>query len=194
MRKGIAFLTLAVLVGLFAMDAQASVRWNLGFKPGKLDRISLKTGKGQVTCWYLIYTISNKTDDAVPMSLSIKATSDGREKPYLEGYYPRAEKAIETKLGKDYLNIRDMRAEIGAGESKEAVAIFGSITESTDTLKIQVLGLWDRVSREGDKLFVEDRALELYYFRPGDELFPQYDKIRLKGLKWVVLHREERAG
>jgi hypothetical protein len=184
---------MVVLVSLLAIDAQASARWHLDFKPGKLDRISIMTGKGRVTYWYLIYTISNNTDDAVRMALSIKATSDGREKPYLEGYYPTAEKAIEAKLGKDFLNIKEMRSEIDAGDSKEALAIFGSVTESTDTLKVQVLGLWDRVSREGAKLFVEDRALELTYYRPGDELFPQYDRIRLKAKKWKVILREERT-
>jgi hypothetical protein len=101
------------------------------------------------------------------------------------------EKAIEEREGKDFANIKDLRSDIGPGETKECLAIFGSIIESTDLLKIQVLGLWDRISHEGAKVFVEDRALILTYSRPGDEYFPQRDKIRFVRKDWKILERKE---
>ena len=36
---------------------------------------------------------------------------------------------------------------------------------------------------------MEDRALVLTFFRPGDEYYPQYDKIRLVKREWKVLNR-----
>ena len=82
--------------------------------------------------------------------------------------------------------------EIAPGETKEAVAIFGSVAEATDKLLVQILGLWDRISPEGQKVFIEDRMLVLTYYRPGDEYFPQYDKITLKRSDWKVVSREEK--
>jgi hypothetical protein len=87
-----------------------------------------------------------------------------------------------------------MRCDLEPGESKTGLAIFGKIAEGTDVLKIQVLGLWDRVKYEGNKVFVEDKALVLTYSRPGDEYFPQYDKIVYKRKDWVVLLHEELNG
>ena len=190
MKKGITLFMLGLFVGILAGKTEAAVRWNLEFKPVKMDRVSIRTGIQWKAYWYLVYQVTNKTDETVPLYLSIKATSDAANRTYFEGYYKRVERAIERKEGRDLLNIQEMRGEIGPGETKEAMAIFGSVVESTDVLKVRVLGLWDRISHEGKKVFIEDRALILTYYRPGDEYFPQYDRIRLKKTAWVVLHRE----
>jgi len=184
-------LVLAFCICLLAGNAKAEVRWHLDFEAVKLDRISIRTGMQWSSYWYLVYKVSNKTDRDIPLRLSIKATSDVAKKTYLEGYYKRVEEAIELRDGKAYQNIKDLRCNIDQGDSKLCIAIFGSVVESTDTLKIQVRGLWDRVFYEGEKVFVEDRALVLTFLRPGDEYFPQYDKISLKRKEWVVLSRKE---
>lgn len=192
MRKGIALLLSVFCVCLIAQNANGEVRWKLDYKPIKMDRISIKTGMKWKASWYLIYQVTNKGDATVPLRLNIKAVSDVAGKTYLQGYYQRVEQAIERKEGRNFLNIRDMRGEIGPGETKEAVAIFGSIVESTDKLAVQVMGLWDRISHEGQKVFIEDRMLVLNYYRPGDEYFPQYDKIAFRGADWKVIFREEK--
>lgn len=192
MRKGITLLLLTFCGCLLAESANAADRWKLDFKPVKLDRISIKTGVKWKAYWYLIYQVTNNGEETAPLRLSIKAESDVAGKTYLQGYYQRVEQAIERKEGKNFLNIRDMRGEIEPGETKEAVAIFGSVSEATDKLLVRILGLWDRISPEGQKVFIEDRMLVLTYYRPGDEYFPQYDKITLKRSDWKVISREEK--
>lgn len=190
MKKGIA-LTLLLVACSFAGSATAAERWKLEFEPVKLDRISIQTGMHWQSYWYLVYKVTNKTDETLPLRLSIKATSDVAKKTYRESYYKRVVEAINKKSGKEYLSIKEMRTTIDAGETKEAVAVFGSVVESTDVLKIEIKGLWDRLSREGPKTFIEDRVLELTYHRPGDEYYPQDDPITLKGKKWIVAYRKE---
>lgn len=193
MKKGIAIL-LVFFVAVFVLSGNLSAekRWNLKFEQGDLKRISIKTGIKWDAYWYLTYKVTNNTEQSIPMVLGIKAFSDATKTVYYEGYYKRVEEAIEKKTGKGYLNIKDMRTTIEPGESKEAIAIFGKINESTDTLKIQICGLWDRISHEGKKTFIEKKALELVFYRPGDEYFPQYDTIYFKSKKWVVLERAEK--
>jgi len=191
MKKGIVLVLVLFACFLSAADAKEGVRWNLKFEQVELDRISIKTGTQLQSYWYLIYKVSNETDETVPLRLSIKAISDVANKTYLEGYYKKVEGVVERIKGRKLLNIRDMRSEIGPGKTLEAIAVFGSIAESTDTCKIQVLGLWDRVRREGTKLFVEDRALVLKFKRPGDEYFPQHDMIVFDRFDWVVLYSRE---
>ena len=53
-----------------------------------------------------------------------------------------------------------------------------------------MVGLWDRISHEGGKVYVEDRVLVLTFYRPGDEYYPQYDKIRLIKRAWKILNRK----
>jgi len=171
MKKGIA-LMLVFFTCVLVADLTAEVRWNLTFDQGEVERISIKTGINWEAYWYMTYKVTNNTDQDIPLHLGIKAISDVGKKTYIEGFYKRVEAAIEKAKGKKYLNIKDMRVTIKAGESKEAIAIFGSIEERTDTLKVQISGLWDRISHEGDKTFVEDKALVLTYYRPGDEFYP----------------------
>jgi hypothetical protein len=172
-------------------NADAASRWHLDFEPIKVDRIMLKTGMQSEAYWYFIYKVSNNGDQTVPLRLNIKAVSDVANKTYLEGYYKRVEEAIEKRSDVELLNIKEMRSDIEPGESKLGIAVFGKVAEGTDVLKIQVLGLWDRVKYEGSKVFIEDKALVLTYGRPGDEYFPQYDKIVYKRKDWVVLLYEE---
>lgn len=189
MRKGTTVLVAIFFAGLLSGNLRAAARWNLEFKPVKLSRISIRTGNRWNAYWYLLYRVTNKTEEAVPLFLSIKAFTDAGPRPFVQGFYPRVVQAVEQREHKDLLDIRQMRGEIAPGETKEAVAVFGSLPESTDLLTVQVLGLWDRIVRESGKVFVEDRALLLAFYRPGDEYFPQYDRIRLVKSEWKVLER-----
>jgi hypothetical protein len=191
MKKGM-MVTLILFLGLLVGGAKAAVRWHLDFEPVKVDRISIKTGAEWQAYWYFMFKVTNNTEETQRLRLGIKAFSDVADKTYLEGYYKRVEAAVEKREGKDLANIKDLRCTLEPGESKEGLAIFGSISESTDLLKIQILGLWDRISHEGPKIFVEDRALVLTYSRPGDEYYPQYDKIVFKRKDWKVLSRKEK--
>ena len=191
MRKGFLLCSLLVLFAVTTLDA--SERWRVEFKPIKMDRVVVKSGETATPYWYLVYTVKNPTDEAVNLSLSIKARSDVGKLSYTEWYNPEALAAIKAREGKAIKNVREMRCEIGPGESKKAVALFRNVHEGTDLVEIQVSGLWDRVYREKDRLVFEDRVLNVYYFRPGDEYYPQFDNFTFKKSKWVVLNRREKA-
>ncbi len=191
MRKGFLLCSLLVLFAVTSVDA--SERWLVEFKPIKMSRVVVKSGETVTPYWYLVYTVKNPTDEAINLSLSIKARSDVGKLSYTEWYNPEALAVIKAREGKAIKNVREMRCEIGPGESIKAVALFRNVHEGTDLIEVQVSGLCDRVYRERDKLVFEDRVLCVYYFKPGDEYYPQFDRITFKGSKWVTLNRQERA-
>lgn len=188
MRRGLLFCgLLAVCFLVISTDAVAEDRWNLDFKQVKMGRVLVKFGETATPYWYLVYKVTNPTDDSITLNLQIKAHSDVGKKSYIEWYSPAAVKAVAAKEGRPLKNVQEMRGDIGPGESFEAVALFRNVHEGTDNLKIEVMGLWDRVTYSKGKLVVEDRVLNLYFFRPGDEYFPQFDRFFFKKSEWVVL-------
>ena len=191
MRKG--FLLCCLLVLLALTTAEAQERWSLELKPVKMDRVLVTSPAGTTAYWYLVYRINNPMDVSVPLSLFIRAHSDVGKKSYVEWYSAEALKIVAAKEGRPLKGVQEMRGEIGPGETLEAVALFRNVHEGTDLLKIEVRGLWDRVYTEKDKLIVEDKILNLYYYKPGDEYYPQFDRFYFKKHEWVVLNRRERA-
>ncbi len=177
---------------LLANVAGAADRWHLEFSQVKMDRVLVKSGDTSTTYWYMIYKVKNPMEDEHQLNLFIRAHSDVGKRSYFEMYYPRAQKAIEAKEGRSFKNLRDMRNKIGAGETLEGVAIFKSVHEGTNNLKIRVSGLRDRVVHLGGKVFVEDWVLDLYFYKKGDEYYPQFDPIVFKKAKLVLLSRKEK--
>ncbi len=179
-----------VFVSMSAVEA--GERWRLDFQPVKMDRILVRNGVNWVPHWYLIYKVKNPTEETVPLYLSIKAFDDVSKKSYTEMFMPEAVKAIELREKKPLKDVQKMRREIDPGETFTAVAVFRNVHEGTDLMRIEVLGLWDRVTHEGNRVFVEDRVLKLYFSRPGDEFYPQYDKFRFIKKEWAIVTRRER--
>jgi hypothetical protein len=174
-------------------SAEAAERWHLEFQPVKMDRILLKTGSSATAYWYMIYQVKNPMDESVPLNLFIQAQSDVGKKTYVEWYSPTAVKAVAEREGGAFKNVKEMRGSIGPGETLTAVALFRNVHEGTDTLRIRVQGLWDRVFNAKNMVVVEDKVLDLYFFRPGDEYYPQFDRFFFKKQEWVVINRQERA-
>jgi len=188
MRRGLLLCGLLVVCFMaISSFAFAEDRWHLDFKQVKMDRVLVKIGETNTPYWYLIYKVTNPTDESISLNLQIKAYSDVGKKAYIEWYSPLAVKTIVAKEQRPLKNIQEMRNEIGPGETLEAVALFKSVHEGTDNLRIEVFGLWDRVTYNTGQIVVEDRILNIYFFRPGDEYFPQFDRFFFKKQEWVVL-------
>jgi len=188
MRRGLLLCGLLVVCFMaISTVASAEDRWYLDFKQVKMDRVLVKIGETQTPYWYLIYKVTNPTDESISLSLQLKAYSDVGKKAYIEWFSPLAVKTIAAKEHRAFKNVQEMRGEIGPGETFEAVALFKNVHEGTDNLRIEVFGLWDRVTYEKGQLKVEDKVLNLYFFRPGDEFYPQFDRFFFKKQKWTVL-------
>lgn len=189
MKKGLALCCLLVLL---TATAGAVEGWHIDFQPVKMDRVLVKSGETATTYWYMIYKVKNPMDDEHQLRLSVRAYSDVGKRSYFEMYYPKAQKAIEAKEGRAFKNLKQMRTKIGGGDTIEGVAIFKNVHEGTSYLKVRVTGLWDRVVHKAGKLFVEDWALDLTFYKKGDEYFPQFDPIIFKKKQRVLLQRRER--
>jgi len=191
MRKGLLLFSL-VLFGITA-SAEAAVRWHLEFKPLKMDRIVVRSGNEAIPYYYLIYTVKNPTTSPIFLDLSIKAVSDVSGLTYFEWFSPMAVAAVQDREGIPLLNVRQMRRKIGPGESLKAVALFRKVHEGTNLLKVEIAGLWDTVYREKGELVFEEKVLDVYFSRPGDPYYPQFDHFFFKKEEWVVLKRQNKA-
>ncbi len=170
MRRGF-FLCGLLVVCFMAISTFASAedRWHLEFKQVKMDRVLVKIGETNTPYWYLVYKVTNPTDESIFLNLQLKAYSDVGTKNYIEWFSPLAVKTIVAKEQRGLKNVQEMRTEIGPGETFEGVALFKNVHEGTDNLRIEVCGLWDRVTFDKGQIVVEDKVLKLYFFRPGDE-------------------------
>jgi hypothetical protein len=188
MKQGLLILGLmALITAAAAVPAQAGERWYLDCQPVKMDRILVKIGGAATPYWYMIYKIKNPTEEEVTLNLSIRGLSDVGKKTYLEWYNPEAVKAIQAREGRSFKSVQDMRTAIGPGETIEAVALFRKPHEGTDLFRVTVTGLWDRVYHEKGRPVVEDRALNLYFKKSGDEYYPQFDRFVFSRKEEVVL-------
>jgi hypothetical protein len=184
----IALLCLAPFVAIVQADDDAEYkRWKLDITYGTPDFVTLEDALGNVhLCWYLTYTVTNNTDNDVPLGIKIGAATD-TDKKYRDSIHPMGEKALKKKTGKEYKNALAMaKGTIGAGEKVEAVAIFGEVDPNWDLLTVRISGLYDTVDQVDGKLYFEKKVLVLSWSRPGDEYGSAADPITFKSKSWVI--------
>jgi hypothetical protein len=183
----IALLCLVPFVTFVQAEEADYTRWKLDITYGSPDFVVLEDALGNVRlCWYLTYTVENKTDGEIPLGIGIKAETDTGKK-YRDSISPLAEKALKKKTGKDLKNALAMRkGKIGPGEKIEAVALFGALDPNWDDLIVHIAGLYDTVDVVDGKKFFEKKVLVLSWNRPGDEFGSANDPITFKSKKWVI--------
>jgi hypothetical protein len=183
----IALLCLAPFVTFVQAEEADYQRWKLDITYGTPDFVSLEDALGNIhLCWYLTYTVTNNTDQEIPLGIGIKAETDTGKK-YRDSIAPLAEKALKEKTGKEYKNALAMRkGKIGPGDKIEAVALFGSLDPNWDVLTVHIAGLYDTVDVVDGKKFFEKKVLVISWERPGDEFESSVDPITFKSKKWVI--------
>lgn len=185
----------ALLTTLFALcglgSLQAGLRAQLDVNAERIGTLLLNGAQGRGAYLYFTYTVTNPTDKDLSLYLDVALETE-RKTGYQNEIDPTVQAMVEQRMNKKYLNIADMRsARIAAGETKDCIAIFGRIDPAPDFLDVVIRGIADRVTFEGGKRFIEEKALVFRYWRPGDEFHP-LRMIRAKGREWRVLAREEK--
>ena len=180
-------------IGTAAPEARESVlRWKLMISPdlGKgrnpVGRMSITPRKGRKQVyWYMVYTVRSTHDEAIPLSLNMRMTTDASDEAFNEGYYPRALAKIRGRWGDDVKDSLSLKGyELQPDETVTAVAIFQlfeadtshprPFLETADKLTIHVGGYADVVKRMGQQFEVENLELKVHLEKPGD----QYDAFR----------------
>jgi hypothetical protein len=177
--------------------------WVIDFELKALRLISPAEGGGQGRVyWYMIYTLANPAKEDRQVYLNVTATSEN-DKRYSDLFLPSVERAIEKKenmplWGKtdefDIISKRQPRdpkyhyVTLKAGEKRTCVAVFNRLDPNANKINILVSGLSNEVRevvKEDGARFLEERARELTFERPGDEHAMTLDSFKLVKKAWV---------
>jgi hypothetical protein len=171
---------------LFVSVGEANGRWGLTLKANTIASMTAKGVGGWGTYLYMVATITNPTDETVPLSLRVNVGTDVPNMTLHGSLDPLVRKAVEARLGRKLEGAHEI-AEIEAGESVEVIYTFGKLDVRVDTMTFDVVGLLDRVYMDNGKTKVQDTALRIHASRRGDELYRQKDRIRIGKSEWVAL-------
>lgn len=198
------FVTSLLLVGASFLTSSASAqdtqRWRLDFEADAPKYVSVQDAQGAArSIWYVTYRVKNESGAERPLALGFRFITDLKDpkdldKPltYKAQINPEAKKAVEQRLGKELAGIADIAgAKIGDGDTVEGIVTFGELNPNVDQLDLEVRGLVDPLSREGDRAFVERKVYLIHFNRKGDEFLVTLDTVKKKSAEWKVLSREE---
>ena len=182
---------------------EKSLFWTVDFESKGLRMISPQRGIGaRRVFWYMLYELSNPSDEDLQLLVHITATSD-HNKRYADLFLPSVERAIEQKekrslWGKvDHFMITSQRKPnnpkynyitLKAREKRFCVAVFNRLDPNANNITISVLGLSndirDSVAEDGTRLLGE-RMREFYFKRAGDEHDITLDSFKPAGRAWT---------
>jgi hypothetical protein len=90
-------------------SAKSPLRWKLSIdldfaKRNPAGRMEASTAKGSQVYWYVVYTVKNTHEEAVPLNLFCSAVTDVNKDGVSEGYYPKAIVELKKTYGDDLLD------------------------------------------------------------------------------------------
>ncbi|MEK6643081.1 MAG: hypothetical protein AABZ08_04175 [Planctomycetota bacterium] len=182
-RKVMLFSLLTVAIALPARHAAAeptpsatTVAWELSFQPAPLMKISVDTGSGSATYWYLLYTVTNNTGQDIDFHPEIVRVSEMenetpadkaaahpdtaptiKAEPAIVGVDARVFKAISERHSRTHpFLITPVKAIDrllqGKDNARTSVAVFTDLDPRISKFTIYVGGLsGERVSRPNPK-------------------------------------------
>lgn len=204
----LAALTLAVgvaFVGGNLASRESVYRWKLSIhtdaaaKRNPSGRLELSTQKGKQVYWYVVYTIKNTHDEAIPLNLNAKASTDASDLSFNEGYYPNAVRAIQSKFGNDVMdNLSLNNFSLEPGKEVRAVAVFQlfepsaagaprRFEERVDQMMVKFDGVADVIKRTGLETKIENVQLQMHFEKKGDQYDPARESVVFVKQEEVVL-------
>jgi hypothetical protein len=179
------------LVSIGAATGDSVLRWKLDIKPAEgqrnpAGRVALDVkGQNQVY-WYFVYSIKNTHEEAIPLALHLRGTTDASDKVYSEGYYPRALMYVRDKFGDDVKDAPSLQGyELAPGETLRAVAVFQfrkpdsrEFEERMDKITVHVAGYADPVKKMGLNFVKENLELLMHYEKKGDQYDAHREQVR----------------
>jgi hypothetical protein len=201
--RWLALLTLVLFAGALGTaqlaTARGEIRWKLKVEPAldavrnPVGRLAVKPEKGgEQVYWYVVYTVTNRGPDAVPMQINLSARSDASDESFNEGYYPRALAKIRQRFGDDVMDNVALNGHVlESGQSVRGVAVFQlfepavegearAFEERVDRLIVSVDGYADPVKRNGLESSIEKLRLEMHFEKRGDQFDPARETVRYR--------------
>jgi hypothetical protein len=180
-----------------------SLFWTVDFESKGLRMISPERGIGaRRVFWYMLYELSNPSDEDRQLFVNITATSD-HNKRYADLFLPSVERAIEKKerrvlWGKvdQFMLIRKRKPKdpkynyitLKAREKRFCVAVFNRLDPNANHITISVSGLSNEIREsiadDGTRLLGEGMR-EFYFKRAGDEHDITLDSFKPAGRAWT---------
>jgi hypothetical protein len=180
-------------------SAKSPLRWKLSIdldfaKRNPAGRMEASTAKGSQVYWYVVYTVKNTHEEAVPLNLFCSAVTDVNKDGVSEGYYPKAIAELKKTYGDDLLDsVSATGRELTPGETVKVAAVFqfkkkdGSFDERQDKITVKVAGFCDPVKKEGLKASKEEREFWMNFKRPGDEHQPWRESLQFVSTEETVV-------
>lgn len=180
-------LILAVLsLGLLAGWARTEGRWILQTTRPTIATILTRGVEGPGTYLYMITTITNATEGAVPLNLRVDVATDVPNLSLRGAVDPLVRKAVQRRTGRKLVAAYEV-GEIEPGDSVDVIFTFGKLDARVDRMTFQIVGLVDRVYTDRGAPKVQDLALRVDASRRGDDMYRQRDEIRVHRREWVEL-------
>ena len=186
-----------------APRVEKSIFWTVDFESKGLRMIAPDRGIGaRRVFWYMLYELSNPSDEDRQLFVNITATSD-HNKRYVDLFLPSVERAIEHKERRSLWGKLDQFESLSkrrpddpkysyitlkAGEKRSCVAVFNRLDPNANHITIKVSGLSNEirgsVADDGTRSLGE-RVREFYFKRAGDEHDITLDSFKPKGKAWT---------
>jgi hypothetical protein len=191
---GMIGLAVALCASMASAQATDPVPWQLDLEIEKLGSLTVSPRPGHAeTVWYVLYTVTNETGEERPFRPHFRIETD-TEKTYFETVSPEAARTLEIRLGREVKTSAQMEPTIADGETREAVAFFGTLDPAFDRVQVAVTGIRDVVYRVGLKRFYEKRSLVFEWKRPGDEYYVDRDIVQFVKKYWKTLEGPREIG
>jgi hypothetical protein len=192
MKKMILLFLLFVVV--YPVDANR--RWRMKFTYEKPEYLRVRDSSGEVqTYWYMLYAVTNPTEEEHHISLELKVITDDNH-VYYNSLFPAIEKLVEAKKKQKFLNVLEMKGEefdgkIGPNETKLGIALFGRIDDEMDEMNVHISGLVDVISYEENSVWKDLKVKVITYSRKGDEFNRHLDLVEYVGSTWITPIRKK---
>lgn len=183
MKRVTILVAVLVTVALLCMQVQAARKsWTLDFKHKGLHHVRV----GAETVAYMYFQVTNNTGADRKFFPIFVVNTDTRQRTYALPN-ARALAIIQKKHRARFLDIDQVSGTIKEGETKVGVAIFHKLDPEADHVKLDITGITDtyRYRDEDNRKGFLRRVWYVHWYRPGDAIGRENDRIETKFDDWV---------
>ncbi len=139
--------------------------------------------------WCMIYRVTNFGKKTADLNLGVSLETN--KGVYHELYSPEALAMIRKKERRTFLNLDEIPEKLEPGETVEAVAIFGGVSDASTVYNFTVSGLDSAYRIDGEDFGMFHKLLVISYERPGDEFQIDFDRFEYKDTFWIEKNFKE---
>jgi len=177
------FAATLLVVTLISVSTDAAGKfWTLDFKHTGLHYVNVG---GQAVA-YTTYTVTNNTGADRTFRPIFRVETETGKLTYAIAA-PTIAPAIREKHGQKLLDVDQITGTIKDGETKLGLAVFFKLDPAADHVKVYIAGITDtfRYQDEDNRKGFQRREWFIHWFRPGDPVVRQEDRVDTLFNDWI---------